>query len=73
MLELEEPVPAEVPVGSDLVLKVKVSCRHGSDVDGRLVRVVTGEETPAAFVHEELVAVAPAKYNLKFDAPRRTQ
>lgn len=59
VLELEEPVPVELPIGSGIVLKVKVSCRHGCDVDGGLVTVVAGEETVAAFVHEDLAISAP--------------
>lgn len=61
VLELEEPVPVELPIGSDIVLKVTVSCRHGCDLDSRLVTVVAGEETVAAFVHEELAINAPGK------------
>lgn len=59
VLELEEPVPAEVPVGSGIVLRVKVSCQRGCDVDSRLVTVVAGEETVAAFAREELAVNAP--------------
>ncbi len=34
IIELAEPVPSEVPVGSDLVLQVKVSCPAGCDLSG---------------------------------------
>jgi hypothetical protein len=59
VLELEEPIPPEVPVGSDIVLKVRVSCPHGCDLSGRLVRVMAGEDSVAECVHEEFAVPVP--------------
>jgi hypothetical protein len=44
-LNFEEPVAAEVPAGSDLVLRLKVSCSAGCDLTGGTVRLMSGEET----------------------------
>jgi hypothetical protein len=61
VLELAEPIPADVPIGSEIVVKARVSCRRGCDLDGRLVTVVTDEESVATFAHEELSVRAPVK------------
>ena len=61
VLELEEPVPSEVPVGSDIVVKVKVACPRGCDVSGRLVKLMAGEETLTTCVHEEFAVIVPEK------------
>ncbi|HTI72344.1 MAG TPA: hypothetical protein VMF06_20385 [Candidatus Limnocylindria bacterium] len=45
VLEFEEPVAAEIPAGSDLVLRLKVSCSAGCDLTGGTVRLMSGEET----------------------------
>src|SRR5438034_10400241 len=37
---LARPHAAEVDAGTDVVLKVKVSCAHGFDLRGRVVNVV---------------------------------
>lgn len=61
VLELEEQVPPEVPVGSDIVLKVRVLCPHGCDLSGRLVKIMDGEEALAECVHEEFAVRVPEK------------
>ena len=38
-VELDEPVPAAVPVGSEIVLKLRVACPAGCDMRGAQVRV----------------------------------
>jgi hypothetical protein len=38
-VEPSEPVPSELAVGSDLVLKLKVSCPEGCDLSGTPIRV----------------------------------
>src|SRR5580693_8291872 len=59
-IELGEPVPPELAVGSDLVLQIKVSCPAGCDLGGMPVTVTgpdglvaaaeahSGHETPPA-------------------------
>jgi hypothetical protein len=42
-VELSEPVPPELPVGSELVLQVKVSCAAGCDL-GAMPLTVTGPD-----------------------------
>ena len=61
VLELEEPIPSEVPVGSDIVLKVRVSCPHGCDLSGRLLKVMAGEEVLTTCVHGEFAVNVPLR------------
>ena len=42
-IEMIEPVPPEVAVGAGIILKVKVSCAAGCDLDGTPVRVTAVE------------------------------
>jgi hypothetical protein len=42
-LELSEPAPSELPIGSDLVLRVKLSCMSGCDL-GALPLAITGPD-----------------------------
>jgi hypothetical protein len=44
VLEFQEPIPSEVPVGSNLVLKVNLSCPAGCNLSSRIVRLMSGEE-----------------------------
>jgi hypothetical protein len=46
-LELNEPAPAELPVGSDFVLQVKLSCPAGCDL-GTMPLAVTGPDGQVA-------------------------
>ncbi len=46
-IELGEPLPAEVAVGSDLVLKVKVSCSAGCDLRNLPLKVAAPEGVAA--------------------------
>jgi hypothetical protein len=48
-VELSEPVPPELAVGSDLVVQVKVSCRSGCDLRAMPV-TVTGPDGPVATI-----------------------
>ena len=43
VMELSEPVPAELAVGTDFVLKVKVTCSAGCDLRGKPVKITTPE------------------------------
>jgi hypothetical protein len=45
VLEFQEPVASEVPVGSNLVLKVSLTCPAGCNLSSRTIRLVSGEET----------------------------
>jgi uncharacterized membrane protein len=62
-IELSEPAPAELTVGSDFVLQVKVSCPAGCDLGGLPV-TVTGPDGLAATI-EPRADQAPAP-----EAPR---
>ena len=65
-VELCEPVPAEVPVGADFVVKLKVSCPEGCDL-GALPVSVTGPDqqpvtiapTPGEADTREIALTAP--------------
>lgn len=48
-LELSEPAPPELPIGSDLTVQVKVSCRSGCDLRA-LPLAVTGPDGQAAMI-----------------------
>jgi hypothetical protein len=58
-MELSEPAPSELPIGGDLKVQVKVSCRSGCDLralpltvtgpDGRASTIVPGPDRDAAF------------------------
>src|SRR5437667_6625316 len=41
VLEVGDPVPAEVAVGTDVILKLRVSCAAGCDMRGAPVKVTT--------------------------------
>jgi hypothetical protein len=43
-LGLVEPIPAEVPVGSDISFKVRASCAAGSDLGGGCINLAASEE-----------------------------
>ena len=43
-IELSEPLPPQVPVGSEVVVKVKVSCSEGCDLRGLPVRVTAPDD-----------------------------
>jgi hypothetical protein len=43
-LETSQPVPPELDVGAEVVLKVKVSCPHGCDLSGAQVKVMAADE-----------------------------
>lgn len=58
-LELEEPIPSELLVGSDIVLRIKTTCTGGCDLSGRLVVLMSGEDTLVSSVHGELAASVP--------------
>src|SRR5262245_45336117 len=47
VMELSEPLPTEVPVGADLVLKVKVSCSEGCELRGVPLRIIGPDGVPA--------------------------
>jgi hypothetical protein len=59
LLGLSEPVAPEVPVASDIVLKVTTSCACGCDLGGRLVMLMSGEKTVIASVHDEFAVNIP--------------
>ena len=40
---LSQPPAAEVDAGTDIVLKVKVSCPHGCDLRGRVINVMSSD------------------------------
>ena len=42
-IEVIEPAPAEVPAGAGIVLKVKLSCAAGCDLDGTPVRITAAD------------------------------
>ncbi len=44
VLEFEKPPAAQVPVGSNLVLKVNLSCPAGCNLSSRTIRLMSGEE-----------------------------
>ena len=43
-IETSQPVPPELDVGTEIVLKVKVSCPHGCDLSGAQVKVMAADE-----------------------------
>jgi hypothetical protein len=45
---IAKPVPAEVPVGADVPLQVKVSCAAGSDLRGGCVNILAQEQVVAS-------------------------
>lgn len=47
-LALLQPLPSEVPVGSDVPLQVRVSCAAASDLRGGVINVVAAEEILAS-------------------------
>ncbi len=58
-IELSEPLPPQVPVGSEVVVKVKVSCSEGCDLRGLPVRVTA----PDGAVLTETLATCDAGIN----------
>jgi hypothetical protein len=63
-----EPLPAEVPVGADLVLKVKVSCSEGCDLAGMPVRI---EPSDGAAATTALAANASESSDIAVKAPQQ--
>src|ERR1700693_6319607 len=61
-VELVEPVPPELAVGSDLVVQVKVACPEGCDLSGMPV-TVAGPDGPATI--EPRAGDAPADASLR--------
>jgi hypothetical protein len=59
LLDLDEPFPSELPVGSDMVVRVKATCASGCDIAGRLVMLMHGEETLASSIQGEFAASIP--------------
>jgi hypothetical protein len=60
VMELSEPAPAEIAVGADLVLKVKVTCSAECDMRGMPVKIATPDgvvATGALATHEAGVNV----------------
>jgi hypothetical protein len=51
-IELSEPAPSEVPVGSDFVLKLEVSCQAGCDLSGMPVTVTDPDGLTIAMAAE---------------------
>ena len=48
-VEIEESLPAEIPVGSDFNLQVKVSCYAGCQLEGALIEVTGPDGTVNSF------------------------
>lgn len=77
LLDLEESVPSELPVASDIVLRVKTVCACGCDLGGRLVRLMSSEENGEeliASVHDEVavnVPKEPGRYSWTLLFPRQ--
>jgi hypothetical protein len=69
-IEVIEPTPAEVLAGADIVLRVKVSCAAGCDLDGMPVRVTTAD---GAVIGGELGTCAghDEATDITLEAPRR--
>src|SRR5262245_905017 len=44
-VELSEPPPPEVPAGTDVVIKAKVSCSEGCDLRGMPVKITASDGT----------------------------
>jgi hypothetical protein len=61
VLELDEPVPPEVLVGSPIEFKLRLSCPDGCDLSTEMVRLVAGEATIAACERDRLLVRAPAE------------
>ena len=59
LVDLEEPLPSELPVGSDIVLRTKIGCRCGCSLGGRIVLLMHGDETLVASVHDEFAVPVP--------------
>src|SRR5262245_54602772 len=66
-IELSEPLPAEVAVGSDLILKAKLACSAGCDLRGLPVTVAT----PDGLVAKGTVAAADESTDIDVRAPTR--
>ncbi|HEY6257644.1 MAG TPA: carboxypeptidase-like regulatory domain-containing protein [Xanthobacteraceae bacterium] len=64
-VELCEPVPAEVPVGADLVLKLRVSCPAGCDLSGLAAKVTGPGEQAVTIAPGEAADDAPLEIALK--------
>jgi hypothetical protein len=65
-LELVEPIPAELPVGAKLALKVKASCAAGRDLRGARIDLLAADEIAATgllgeFGAGELAVAAPQR------------
>ena len=58
-LELDEPVPAEVAVGSTVERKVRWSCAHGCDLDSGMISLVANGASLATCEHGRLVFTSP--------------
>jgi hypothetical protein len=67
-IELSEPVPAQVAVGTDLVLKLKVSCSAGCDLCGTPVTIAASDGAVATAV---LAANANEGADIAVKAPQR--
>ncbi len=65
-IEVVGPVPPEVAVGADFVLKVKVSCPAGCELDGMPLKVTAADATVVAS------ALAHETADIALTAPRRT-
>jgi hypothetical protein len=56
ILEIAPPVPPEVPVGTSVSFKVRVSCAEGSDLRGGHIDIMASEQvvaTPALIEHRD--------------------
>ena len=60
-LEMDEAVASDVPVRSDMTLKVRRSCACGCDLSGAAIRLMSGEEMLAASETVEFAIAAPDK------------
>src|SRR6185437_7572352 len=47
-LKLDQPLPENVPVASDIRLKAKAACSFGCDLSGATIHLVAGQDIVAA-------------------------
>lgn len=60
-LEMDEAVASDVPVRSDMTLKVRRSCACGCDLSGAAIRLMSGEAMLASSETAEFAIAAPDK------------
>src|SRR5262245_47977568 len=70
-LELTEPAPSDVPVGSDITFKLRVTCAAGCDLHGMALAVAAADGAPVKSAAAPCVGEGEEAISLTVKAPPR--